>query len=307
MRSAVPALLLACAAAGHGSAAVAQRATAAVHNEGCQLRIDTASTNWIIRGYDPFSDSQPVGSYDLLFVNEGDGECRFFPMFGTDQSSFGLRSDFGTPVPYTLIDQTDGYDATPLGGRTLRRINNPPVVVPPRGQQMVRYILNIDPDRLVGDGLFSQTLLVEAQQANGASLAQRQMTVGIDVLPSAVMGLAGAFTRVKGRADVDLGQLTEGLAEVPLRLNVQSTRAFRLAIESQNAGKLRLAGTQWSVPYQILIDGRVATANSERGYVSDNRPGRRTATLPIGFVIGDVSQKRAGVYSDVVTISVAVD
>lgn len=307
MRTALPALLLACAAIGHGVPAAAQMAPAAVHNAGCQLRIDTASTNWIIRGYDPFGDTQPVGSYDLLFVNDGDGECRFYPMFGTDQNSFGLRADFGTPVPYTLIDQTDGYDATPLGGRTLRRINNPPVVVPPRGQQMVRYILTIDPDRLVGDGLFSQTLLVDAQQANGASLAQRQMTVGIDVLPSAVMSLAGAFTRVKGRADVDLGQLTEGLAEVPLRLNVQSTRAFRLAIESQNDGKLRLAGTQWSVPYQILIDGRVATANSEHGYASDNRPGRRTATLPIGFAIGDVSQKRAGVYSDVVTISVAVD
>jgi len=307
MRIVLPALLLACAAPGHGGAAAAQSMAAAVHKDGCQLRIDTASTNWIIRGYDPFGDSQPVGSYDLLFVNDGDSECRFYPMFGTDQSSFGLRSDFGAPVPYTLIEQTDGYDATPLGGRTIRRINNPPVVLPPRGQQMVRYILSIDPDRLTGDGLFSQTLLVEAEQANGASLAQRQMTVGIDVLPSAVMSLAGAFTRVKGRADVDLGELTEGIAKVPLHLNVQSTRAFRLAIESQNEGKLRLAGTQWAVPYQILIDGRVATANSERGYVSDNRPGRRTATLPIGFVIGDVRQKRAGVYSDVVTISVAVD
>ncbi|MGN6374022.1 MAG: hypothetical protein ACTHMG_00545 [Sphingomonas sp.] len=307
MRNALRSVVLASLALGCSGMARAQNLSTSVRSTTCQLQIDMASTSWIIRGYDPFGANQPAGTYDLLFINQGNQECRFYPVFMTDQAAFGLRADNGAPVPYSLVDETDGYDATPLAGRTVRRVNNPPVVIPARGQQQVRYILAIDPDRLTSDGLFSQTLLMEAEEANGAIITQRQLTVGIDVLPSAVMTLAGAFTRVKGRADVDLGDLTEGLAKVPLQLNVQSTRAFRLGVESQNNGKLQLAGTQWSIPYQMLIDGRVAAANSARGYVSDNRPGRRTATLPISFVIGDTKDKRAGVYSDVVTISVAVD
>ncbi len=306
MRSPLRSALLAGLALCASGTAAAQVLPTAVRSSQCALRIDTTTANWIIRGYDPFSSNQPTGSYDVLFVNEGNQDCRFYPVFEADRTGFGLRADAGSPVPYTLIDETDGYDATPLGGRTLRRVNNRSVVVPARGQQMVRYIVNIDPDRIPGDGLFRQSLQLQAEQADGAVLAQRQMSIGIEVLPSAVMSLAGAFTRVRGQADVDLGELNEGLAKVPLNLNVRSTRAFRLGVESQNNGKLRLGGTDWAIPYQILIDGRAA-ANSDHGFVSDSRPGRRTATLPIGFLIGDTKQKRAGVYSDVVTISVAVE
>lgn len=306
MRSSFRRTLLACLALCASSPAFAQALPTAVHTDQCALRIDTTTVNWIIRGYDPFSSNQPTGSFDALFINEGDQDCSFYPVFEADRSPFGLRSDLGSPVPYTLIDETDGYDATPLGGRTLRRVNHRAVTVPARSQQMVRYILNVDPDRLPGDGLFSQTLVLQAEQFSGAVLAQRQMSVGIEVQPSAVMSLAGAFTRARGQADVDLGELSEGLARVPLNLNVRSTRAFRLEVESQNNGKLRLGGTDWSIPYQILIDGR-PTGASERAFVSDNRPGRQLATLPISFLIGDARQKRAGVYSDVVTISVALD
>ena len=298
-------LLTVLAAVWCGSAS-AQGHSGSPPGQDCQLRIESASTNWIIRGYDPFSGNEPAGSFDVLFVNDGNHDCRFYPVFQSDLSSFGLRSSDGTSVPYTLIDETDGYDATPLGGRTVRRVNNPQVVVPSRSQQSVRYILSVDSGRLPGDGLFNQTLLLQAERPNGEILAQRQMAVGIDVLPSAVMSLAGAFTRVDGRADVDLGALREGVANVPLNLNVQSTRAFELSVESQNNGKLRLAGTEWSVPYQLLIDGRIAP-NSTHAYASDSRPGRRSATLPIGFLIGDAGQKRAGTYSDVVAISISVN
>jgi len=306
MRRAISSLFLSTCLLAAGSAS-AQGFGPQGRSADCQLRIDSTTASWIIRGYDPYGNSQPAGTYDVLFINDGNSECRFFPAFQADQTAFGLRANNGSAVPYTLINETDGYDATPVAGRTIRRLNRPQVVVPARGQQVVRYILTIDPEGLPGDGLFSQTLLMQAEQANGAVLAQRQMSVGIDVLPSAVMTLAGAFTRVNGQADVDLGELSEGLAKVPLRLNVRSTRAFRLGIESQNNGKLRLGGTEWSIPYQILVDGKAAAANSDRAYVSSNRPGRRTDTLPLGFVIGDVAQKRAGVYSDVVTISLAVD
>lgn len=307
MRTALHFCTLLCIAFGFGGTASAQALQSANRNGDCNLKIDTATTNWVIRGFDPFAATPPVASFDILFVNDGARECRFYPVFETDQALLGLRAGNGAPVTYTLVDETGNYDATPIGGRTVRRVTNPAMVVPPRGQRIGRYTVRIDTDQLNGDGLFSQTLILRAETTDGDPIAERQVVLGIDVLPSAVMSLAGSFTRVNGRADVDLGDLSEGIAQVPLRLNVQSTRAFHLGVMSQNDGRLRLGAGEWSIPYQLVIDGRPATMNSDRSYTTDSRPGNRNDSLPLQFAIGSTAQKRAGVYSDVLTISVAVD
>lgn len=296
-----------CLAVGIAASASAQGLTTNGRNAGCALRIESASSNWVIRGFDPFSSNEPVATHDVMFVNEGSGECRFRPIFQLDQGPFGLRADTGKPIPYVLVNETDGYDSTPRAGRSTRRNNDPLVTIKGNSQELIRFTFNVDASSLPGDGLFTQNLMLEAESTDGAAFATRQLIVGIDVQPSAVMSLAGSFTRVNGQADIDLGELVEGVAKVPLQLNVRSTRAYRLGLESQNGGKLRLAGTEWSVPYQVIIDDRVARLGSTRGYVSEGKPGRRADALPIAFRIGDASQKRAGVYSDVLTVTIAVD
>lgn len=273
--------------------------------DGCRLRIDATQGQWIISGYDAFSDSPAVASYDLTFVNSGDGACRFLPIFETDGSAFGLSSGNGPALPYSLFDLYGGYDATPISGRTLRTASHRRVEIAPHAQQIVRYTLNVG-GALPGDGLFKQRLAIIAEDDDGSPLAERSVNVGIHVLPSATLGLAGAFQRHDGRADVDLGELQTGIAGVPLALSVQSTRGYTLAFKSLNAGYLRLAGAEWKIPYRMIVDGQLLDLGAESLYAKRASSMRRDS-LPVAFQIGDVSNKRAGTYSDLVTVTVSVD
>ena len=223
-RSAIAALALSCAAG-----AAAQSGAPAPTD--CRVRIDANATSWVIRGYDPFNGGAPTGTFDLTFSNEGDSECRFFPVFVLDKEGFGLQTSSGPRIPYSLLDLYGQYDATPLGGRTVKNATRRAVVIAPHRQQVVRYLLTVPAETIPGDGVFSQQMQVEAEGMDGAPLGGRQMALGIDVLPSAIMSLSGAFRRSNGQALVDLGELKEGPAKVPLQLHIRSTRAYRLGVE----------------------------------------------------------------------------
>ncbi|QAY79694.1 hypothetical protein ETR14_03635 [Sphingosinicella sp. BN140058] len=109
-----------------------------------------------------------------------------------------------------------------------------------------------------------------------------------------------------GQALVDLGQLEEGLAQVPLQLRVQSTRRYSLNVQSRNNGRLRLGSTEWYVPYQLSLGGQSAALGTGQADISSPPTnGLTRSSLPVQFRISDPSGQRAGVYSDVITISVA--
>jgi hypothetical protein len=299
-------LLLAAAFSAIAGAAAAQVPVPAGSNAGCRLRIDTGVSSWIIRGYDPFASGTPTGTFDLVFINQGQAPCTFFPTFMLDQEPFGLQADGGRLAPYRLVDMFANTDATPAAGRTLHRTTQRSVVVAPGGQEVVRYQLIVGEEAVTGDGLYSQHVQVEAQGADGAPVGERQLVLGIDVLPSATLGLSGAFRVNHGQALVDLGELKEGIAEVPLQLRVESTRRYTLTVDSRNNGHLRLENGEWSIPYQLLINGQAMELGSGRGLYRDTAPsGPRRDSLPLAFRIGDISDRRAGAYGDVLSISIA--
>lgn len=307
MKSAFAILLASAAAAFAGSAAQAVQPMTLPGQSACQLEIQSPVGNWIIQGYDPFGSDPSQASFDLLFINNGNAQCRFFPRFATQGEPYGLARDSGgTRVLYSLFDSYGGYDATPIGGRTRRKVTQRQVVIAPHSNQTVRYVLTVNTDMLPGDGLFTQPLLIEAEDGTGEPVGQAHVNVGIDVTPSATIGLAGAYRLVHGHADVDLGQLAEGVVDVPLKLYIQSTRGYRLQVHSQNGGHLRLAGTDWEVPYSMIIDGHSIPLASDGQYSASINTGLRRETLPVGFAIGNVDNHRAGVYSDIVTVTVAL-
>lgn len=298
--------LSAAAAAMLASPAMAQTGPVAGAPAACRLRIDTSASNWIIRGYDPFGNSARTGTFDLTFTNEGEQDCTFLPVFVLDQEAFGLQSGDGRRTPYSLSNLFGNYDATPVAGRSQRRPGQRQVVLAPRGQQVVRVQLEIADEGITGDGLYSQHMQVEAQTADGMAIAGRQLVVGVEVLPSATLGLSGAFRLNNGRASVNLGELNEGVAQVPLQLRVQSTRRYILTLESQHNGRLQLDETDWSVPYQLVVGGQSVELSAGRGEVrAANAVGARRDSLPLQFRIGDVSDRRAGTYSDVISVSIA--
>ncbi|NIJ21593.1 hypothetical protein FHS95_003296 [Sphingomonas naasensis] len=285
--------------------ASAQTVPAAARSD-CALRIDGGATNWIIQGYDPFASSEPIAIYEAVFNNEGGAACVFDPVFVVSQETFGLSHDGGQGrVNYTLLDQFSNSNATPTSGRTIGRATQRPIVVRPHSQQLVRFQFAVDEDGLVADGLYSQRVtLIAEKRGQGEMLASRSLVLGVNVLPSAVLGLSGQYRRNGGQALVDLGELSEGVAQIPLQVTVASTRAYRLEFASKNNGLLKMADADWSVPYQLMVGESTLSLASTANYSSSGTDPTRDA-LPMRFVIGSVAGKRAGLYSDLITVSIA--
>lgn len=273
----------------------------------CHLRIEAPVSNWIIRGFDPFGSTPASDEFDLTFYNDGGAACRVRPSFDTDQQPFGLDQGTNPRLVYTLLNRTSNEDVTPRSGRTISSPARPLVVINPGGSQTLRFGLVVATDNLRTDGTFSQNLRLTAEDEQGGAEGSRQLTIGLDVKPAALVGLSGAFTRSEGRALVDLGPLQEGVAAVPLSIYVESTRGFTISFESQNNGKLKLAGTDWAIPYGIVVGDRALILGGDANYTSALGTDRARRSVPLRFAIGNVAQKRAGTYSDVITVSISVN
>jgi len=287
------------------SAAMAQSPGEAPDSGGqCRVRVSAVPTAWMIQGYDPFGSGIPEATFSATFINDGDGECRFSPTFQLNEPPFGLSKGAGRPIRYALLNLTDTQDVTPRAGRTQRRVSRAEVALAPNEVRTVLYKLVADPDDITDAGTFTQDVTLEAEDETFRVMGGARLVLGINVLPSARIGLSGAFSMNDGQAVVDLGELRQGPAPVPLQLRVNSTGRYEIGITSANAGRLRLGSSEWLVPYSMAIGGQsvnLASANTISGTAG---MGAQRDSLPIQFVIGDTSNRRAGVYSDVVSISV---
>lgn len=277
----------------------------AVPTADCLVRVQASPASWIIQGYDPFGGSSPEGTFGVTIVNEGGAECRFTPVFELQQPPFGLSNGgTGKPIGYALLNLTDTQDVTPRAGRTNRLPSSREMILKPNESRTLLYKLIANSEAVRNAGTFTQDVTLEAQDKSFRSLGGTSLVVGITVLPSARIGLAGAYTMSDGQAMVDLGELRGGIAPVPLQLKVSSTGEYDITVSSANSGRLRLGESQWVIPYSMAIGGNAVNLSGPRTVSGPASAGARRDSLPIQFVIGDVSDRRAGKYSDVVSISV---
>ena len=288
------------------SAAVAQPGkNSGTSPSSCLVRVSPTPMSWMIEGYDPFGGSIPEATFGITFVNEGASECRFTPAFELVQPPFGLSTGTGKPVSYALLSLTDSQDVTPRAGRSQRAPSQRPLELQANQSRTLLYKLVADPVDIAESGIFTQNVIVEARDDMFRSLGGAQVVLGINVLPSARIGLAGAYTMNKGHAVVDLGELRQGVVAVPLQLRVNSTGRYELSLSSANAGRLRLGQTDWYIPYTMVVGGASVNLTGERKVAGPNGTGLRREALPIQFQIGDVADRRAGTYSDVISITVS--
>jgi len=269
----------------------------------CLIRANATPASWLIQGYDPFDRAIPEGTFGVTFVNEGTGECQFTPTFELVQP-FGLSKGTGQPIGYALLNMTDSQDVTPRAGRTQRNPSQRMLKLGANGSRTLLYKLVADPDDVRNSGLFTQDVTLEAQDSSFRSLGGTRIVLGINVLPSARIGLAGAYTMNDGQAVVDLGDLQPGVAPLQLQLRVASTGSYDLNVTSANSGRLRLGSSDWYVPYSVAIGGNSVNLTGARTISGTTDRGLRREALPVQFLIGDTSDRRAGVYSDVISIAV---
>lgn len=270
----------------------------------CLVRTSAAPASWMIQGHDPFSDQYPEGTFSVTFVNEGGSECRFTPAFELTQPPFGLSTGSGKRLGYEVRNLADFRDVTPRAGRSFRQPSDRELILAPNESKTLLYKFAVNSDDVREAGIFTQDVTILAQDRGFRSFGGTQIVLGLEVLPSARIGLAGAYSMNNGQAVVDLGELRTGLVRAPLRLGVNSTGSYDLQIVSANSGKLRMGSTEWMVPYTVSIGGHSVNLAGTSVVSSPTGTRHRRDSLPIQFVIGDVSDQRAGTYSDVISISV---
>ena len=274
--------------------------------DGCKLRIDAGPTNWLIQGFDLFDSTPAQATFDITYTNGGTENCDFVTDFNLSGEPFGLTGPQGDRAAYVLFDQFSHFDATPLTGDTRKSVIRRQVTLRPGQQQIVIVQFAVVRTDLQHDGTFSQPAVIEADRSDGTELAGKQIVLGVQVVPSARLGLAGAFTMHGGQPVVDLGDLQEGPVNLPLDLKVDSTRRYDVSFESQEGGRLRLQGTDWTIPYSVTLAGTLVKLGGGSGEYQSSGPQQlQHDSLPLGFVIGDTRTRRAGTYSDVLSITIA--
>lgn len=251
-------ITLAAMAVAAASPAIAQsngNGAAPIQSE-CRIRATAAPASWIIEGYDPFGNSTPEATFSVTFTNDSDADCRFIPTWELAQPPFGLSKGTGKRIGYAILDLSESRDVTPRAGRSQSRSGNREVALKPKESQSILYKLIADPDDVNTAGLFTQNATIEAQDRSFRSFGGAPVLLGLNVLPSARIGLAGAFQVRDGLALVDLGDLKPGVAPVPLQVRVSSTGRYDISVSSANSGRLRLGASEWSIPYSMSLGGK---------------------------------------------------
>ncbi len=270
----------------------------------CRLIMNVVSARWSIEDYDPFGGEVPFKQFQLALTNSGTGTCMGALEAELLDEPYGLAGLGTDRVPYTLVDEEASRDLTPRAGRSSQTMTGRPLAVGP-GETVTRLLsFVVDASQLRGDGSFSQKLRLQAVGREQDVLTSRDLSLELQVRPVTAIQLAGAVSRRAGSgATVDLGELSKGLHQSPLQLQVQSTRGYVVSFSSENQGRLSLGATGWSVPYALVLDGERYQLNQP----SSLRVGgwkERFDRFSLGFDVESVSGLRAGRYSDVLTISV---
>ena len=270
----------------------------------CALSIQPNQDQWLIP-YDPFAGEAPQRQFDVALVNLGDSPCAGTLRVDLRGAEFGL-SQIGAadPVAYALIDERSGSNITPRTGQSARRLNARPVVLGAGERTLIRFTFAADAQAPVSSGIYSQDAFIAVDAPDGAPIAERPVNLALNVIPAAVMGLKGEFQRVNGVARIDLGDLTSGARPLGTSLFVLSTGGYRVSVASSNDGRLRLGASQWYIDYALSIGThRMNLGAGDQFEVVSRRP--RADDYPLTVEVGDVSTRRAGEYTDVLTFTIA--
>lgn len=275
-------------------------------NPDCRLEFAGAPPAFAVE-YDAFSPVATVETAEIHVRNSGSETCGgFLAMFsqepGSKQSAYP-RYEFHAAASHDIINyasgvppQTGTYKTVPLpaigGGKT--------VTVPIRFFAGAGQVL---PPGHAATGIYAALYDGNGLAAEGAVTP---LALDIEVLPVMSLSLAGA-----GESEtVDFGALQTGAARTVL-IRAKSNRSFSFELQSDNGGAMRLKGRAGGVlrdrvAYDVSVNG--GPAFSLEGpvltQVSYDATGLGGEMIPIRVTLGDTSNLRAGLYGDVITVTI---
>lgn len=267
----------------------------------------------LLLAYNPFDPAAERLAASLQVVNRGGKPCDGALVF-LKKGDLGAAGAGKTTVAYDIQNPATGASlasADPGAAPLL-----PPgafLAVPnlrPGEVRVVNYTVRAPAGQVIPPGAYSGAFEAVPYQGTGGqfSRAGSGASIALAIQVTAVMSvnIAGGGQSTT----LDFGALSAG-ATRSVRLQVRSNRNFRLAASSENGGVMKLEppagdGLSWETPYTVRIGngGEMSLKTEQRIAMPTAPTALGGASVPIEVKIGDASNKRAGRYKDVITVSV---
>jgi hypothetical protein len=245
-------------------------------------------------------------SYRIAVANVGTAPCRFALLF----RSKAAQPKLGVAFLYQIVDATNTALITtmPPAAAPAGRLDSV-IAASQVGYLEFRLVIPRGQAAAPGPG-YSDTLQLELYalgdngKLSGAVLQSAPVAVTYTVERVLSVNIKGG----NSATTLDFGALAKGNQRT-IAVQARSNQSYQLDVSSDNRGVLALTpavpGQIWGIPYVASLDGQ--TLDLSHSVSLQTQPATRPeadASHTLVLTIGEVGQKRAGRYEDVVTISI---
>jgi hypothetical protein len=250
--------------------------------------------------YNPFLPNDMLISRSVKIRNKSYVSCSFRIRFVRNPP----QASFESTVQYSITDPSGGQLLISEEALTDSSIALHTPEIPPWSQGTVAYSISVPRGQLASPNYYNDWFTLVAQRSNSdAELDRKLIQLKLPVASISTLNLSGGGI---GTA-VDFGPLETGAARSVI-LEATSNENYSLQLASLYQGRLRLeppvSGQDWSIDYKLTIDGVPADLANEALMIAGNGPSLGAHAHTLSFEILETSNKRAGLYKDVITATI---
>jgi len=263
----------------------------------CELSLQPASASSVT--HDPFSALSTQMSFAVSVTNRSAVACtaslvlappggRYVLTSGSDQLAYQIRSPEG---------QYEGTQSTPI---TLS--------IPPEANRTVTFDAEI-PRGVAAPGLFVGE--VEARLLSNQDVLDRTtISLRASVSTKAQMTITGTRSAPRQNAGpntalLDLGVLENG-DQGTVFINVFANSSVKVTLQSENSGTLRLVSNTElpAIPYEAVFAGENVSLSTPVLVTKTPPLTAQGASYPLTITVPSIDGRYAGIYRDVITVSI---
>ena len=250
-----------------------------------------------VADYNPFSPVAHRSTFNVTIENNGGAAClyRLHAKSAAQDNGFSFR--IASADGEMLLDSEAAIADETSAGIISRQLE-------PAATQRLELVYSLPEGQYLPPGL----VRAEAELVLVAADATGDSEIALDAAPLPLLcsvedhlgvNIAGAGLM----KTVDFGELIEGDSRRVV-IEARANRSFLLEIESLHGGALAMEAPyqDWRIEYDADLNGRALKLPFKAGPYE--RGGIGGQSFPLDFRIGDVDSKRAGLYTDEITVTI---
>lgn len=274
----------------------------------CNLSLVGAVTQQPLT-YNPFQAGAATATISFTLKNAASKPCSaafaFFKL-GAPQASAS-----GASLTYQVLSASAGVvQSAASPPQKLDTLGAGLVTLGANATAMATATLSMSEGQVVGPGAYTDLLILGVYQSpsNGAYTKAFETTfsVAISVNSQITLAIAGG-----GRhTTLNFGDFVEGAVR-SVQLLAYANQGFHLEVSSDNAGVMKptdpaAIAEGWRVPYTVAIFKTAPIDLAQQRTVSlwPKATLRTGLAIPVDVQVGSIKGQRAGLYRDVITVSV---